>query len=67
MLEVTKKNFKIRKSALIHGYLNLWFQTKTPIDDMWRFNVPQLKEFLTLSVKDRCQLNCFIYIKDFNT
>ena len=34
---------------------------------MWRFNVPQLKEFLTLSVKDRCQLNCFICIKDFNT
>jgi len=43
------------------------YTTKTPIDDMWRFNVPQLKEFLTLSVKDRCQLNCFICIKDFNT
>jgi hypothetical protein len=39
--------------------------TKTPID-MWRFNVPHLKEFLTLSVKDRYQLNCFICIKDFN-
>ena len=30
--------------------------TKTPID-MWRFNVPQLKEFLKFSVKDRYQLN----------
>ena len=29
-------------------------------------NVPQLKEFLTLSVKDRYQLICFICIKDFN-
>ena len=38
------------------------YTTKTPID-MWRFNVPQLKEFLTLSAKDRCQLNCFICIK----
>ena len=28
------------------------YTTKTPID-MWCFNVPQLKEFLTLSVKDR--------------
>jgi hypothetical protein len=27
------------------------YTTKTPID-MWRFNVPQLKEFLTFSVKD---------------
>ena len=24
---------------------------------MWRFKVPQLKEFLTFSVKDRYQLN----------
>ena len=31
MLEVTKKNFKIRKSALIHGYLNLWFQKENYI------------------------------------
>ena len=30
------------------------------------FNFPQLKEFLTFSVKDRYQLNYFIYIKDFN-
>jgi len=41
------------------------YTTKTPID-MWRFNVPQLDEFLTLSVKDRYQLNYFICIKDFN-
>ena len=41
------------------------YATKTPID-MWRFNIPQLKEFLTFSVKDRCQLNYFICIKDFN-
>jgi len=27
------------------------YTTKTPID-MWRFNVPQLKEFLAFSVKD---------------
>ena len=38
------------------------YTTKTPID-MWRFNVPQLKEFLTLSVKDRCQLNCLFASK----
>jgi hypothetical protein len=31
-----------------------------------RFNVPQLKEFLTFSVNDRYQLNYFICIKDFN-
>jgi hypothetical protein len=41
------------------------YTTKTPID-MWRFNVPQLKEFLTFSVEDRYQLNIFICIKDFN-
>jgi hypothetical protein len=28
--------------------------------------LPQLKEFLTFSVKDRYQLNYFICIKDFN-
>jgi hypothetical protein len=33
---------------------------------MWRFDVPQLKEFLVFSVKDRYQLNYFICIKDFN-
>jgi hypothetical protein len=33
---------------------------------MWRFDVPQLKEFLAFSVKDRYQLNYFICIKDFN-
>ena len=27
------------------------YTTKTPID-MWHFNVPHLKEFLTFSVKD---------------
>jgi hypothetical protein len=34
------------------------YTTKTPID-MWRFNIPQLKEFLFLafSVNDRYQLN----------
>jgi hypothetical protein len=41
------------------------YTTKTPID-MWRFNIPQLKEFLTFSVKDRYQLNYFICIKDVN-
>ena len=41
------------------------YTTKTPID-IWRFNVPQFKEFLTFSVKDRYQLNYFICIKDFN-
>jgi hypothetical protein len=41
------------------------YTTKTPIE-MWRFNVPQLKEFLTFSVEDRYQLNIFICIKDFN-
>ena len=41
------------------------YTTKTPID-IWRFNVPQLKEFLIFSVKDRYQLNYFICIKDFN-
>ena len=41
------------------------FTTKSPID-MLRFNVPQLKEFLACSVKDRYQLNYFICIKDFN-
>ena len=35
MLEVTKKNFKIRKSALIHGYLNLWFQKENYITLDW--------------------------------
>ena len=41
------------------------YTTKAPID-MWHFNIPQLKEFLTFSVKDRYQLNYFICIKDFN-
>ena len=41
------------------------YTTKTPID-MRHFNFPQLKEFLAFSVKDRYQLNYFIYIKDFN-
>jgi hypothetical protein len=41
------------------------YTTKTLIVDMWRFNVPQLKEFLTFSVKDRYQLNYVICIKDF--
>ena len=39
------------------------YTTKPPID-MWRFNVPQLKEFLTFSVEDIYQLNYFICIKD---
>ena len=30
--------------------------TKTQID-MWHFNVPKFKEFLTFSVNDRYQLN----------
>jgi hypothetical protein len=29
------------------------YTTKTLIVDMWRFNVPQLKEFLTFPVKNR--------------
>ena len=33
---------------------------------MRHFNVPQLKEFLAFSVKDKYQLNYFIYIKAFN-
>ena len=33
---------------------------------MWRFNVPQDKELLIFSVKDRYQLLVFICIKDFN-
>ena len=41
------------------------YTTKTPIDKC-RFNVIQLKEFYTFSVKDRYQLNYFICIKDFN-
>jgi hypothetical protein len=41
------------------------YTTKNPID-MWRFNAPQLKEFLAFSVNDRYQLNYFICIKDFN-
>jgi len=41
------------------------YTTKTPIDKC-RFNVTQLKDFFTFSVKDRYQLNYFICIKDFN-
>ena len=41
------------------------YTTKTSIDKC-RFNVPQLKEFFTFSVKDGYQLNYFICIKDFN-
>ena len=41
------------------------YTTKTPIN-MWRFDVPQLKEFLVFSVKDRYQKDYFICIKDFN-
>jgi len=47
------------------GLLVSMYKTKTPFD-MWRFNVPRLKEFLAFSVKDRYQLNYFICIKDFN-
>ena len=41
------------------------YTTKTPIDKQ-RFNVTQLKEFFTFSVKDRYQLDYFICMKDFN-
>jgi hypothetical protein len=41
------------------------YTMKTPIDK-WCFNVTQLKEFFTFSVKDRYQLNYFICIKDIN-
>jgi hypothetical protein len=47
------------------GFLVSMYTTKAPID-MWRFNFPQLKEFLAFSVKDRYQLNCFICVKDVN-
>ena len=47
------------------GLLVSMYTTKAPID-MWRFNVPQLKEFFVFSVKDRYQLNYFICVKDFN-
>ena len=39
------------------------YTTKTAIDKC-RFNVTQLKEFVTFSVKHRYQLNYFICIKD---
>jgi hypothetical protein len=41
------------------------YTTKSPIDKC-HFNVTQLKEFFTFSVKDIYQLNYFICIKDFN-
>ena len=41
------------------------YTTHIPIDNC-RFNVTQLKEFFTFSIKDRYQLNYFICIKDFN-
>ena len=41
------------------------YTTKTPIDKC-HFNITQLKEFFTFSVKDGYQLNYFICIKDFN-
>ena len=41
------------------------YTTKTPLDKC-RFNIAQLKELLTFSVKDRYQLNYFICINDFN-
>ena len=47
------------------GLLVSMYTTKAPID-MWRFNVPQLKEFLAFSVRVRYQLNYFICVKDVN-
>ena len=44
------------------GFPVSMYTTKTSID-MWRFNVPQLKNFLTFSVKDRYQLNIFFVSK----
>ena len=41
------------------------YTTKTPIDKC-RFNLLNLKNIFTFSVKDRYQLNYFICIKDFN-
>ena len=41
------------------------YTPKTPTDK-WRFNVTQLKEFFTFSVRGRYQLNNFICMKDFN-
>jgi hypothetical protein len=48
-----------------NGFLVSMYTTKAPID-MWRFNVPQLKEFLAFSVRVRYQLNYFICVKDVN-
>ena len=50
---------------LVTGLPVSMYTMKTPIDKS-RFNVTQLKEFFTFSVKDRYQLNYFICIKDFN-
>ena len=62
--------FSTAKSCDFDGMLGTglpvsMYTTKTPIEKC-RFNVTQLKEFFTFSVKDRYQLNYFICIKDFN-
>jgi hypothetical protein len=41
------------------------YTMKSPIE-MRHFNIPQLKEFLAFSVKDRYQLNYLSCIKQFN-
>ena len=41
------------------------YTMKTPIDKC-RFNVAQIKDFFTFSLKDRYQLSYFICIKDFS-
>jgi hypothetical protein len=48
-----------------HGTFGVNVHNETPIDKC-SFNVTQLKEFFTFSVKDRYQLNYFICNKDFN-
>jgi hypothetical protein len=65
MYEYYNVFFRIFKVYMCTGLPLSMYTMKSPID-MRRFNVSQLKEFLAFSVKDRCQINYFICIKDFN-
>ena len=51
--KITPSDFHFQISLPTHT-------TKTPIDK-WRFNVTQLKEYFTFSVKDRYQLNYNVF------
>ena len=67
---IKKIYFRLPNHVIFDGMLGTglpvsMYTTKTPIDK-WCFNVTQLKEFFTFSVKDRYQLNYFICIKDIN-